>query len=734
MGECSKCRRHRRYLPRPVLGLCLVVASLGFRAAGSAVAWILHPAPIRSSGTATGTRIVSTGESSRRPHRFPDNASQQQTPLSARSASTKRNRPAESDRRDDMNATSPIINATNVSEVNATKPIVNATNVYEVNATSPIINATNVHSGTVDTPPWASQEYVKLAMVHSRQWAVLDGAEWWSVKMLLERQEKQARETDAQKQKKGVNGTKSFTPPTSIPSTPFGCMRIVTGIVNMASASAQRSQNEQRVIGMQRMPQVGPTTKDNLTDGAVVLYADSVARIPDEVSDDQAVATYFRSVAIHAVLPRPFVLKGIGGADDVSFTQTSDMGKVVVVGGNERAMWAANALDRLGVHVTLVTTNTAIKAKIPDSKKSDIKVLTPAVGELELGFANVVGRFDALLDTVGNEHERGIQSSVLRLLSQQHGCDVYVSIESTSQALIGQEGVLWGPGKAKTHAQKLQAAPQRAAWFAPPAQLGTTVAQLLTLHVQDASSKSWQWPKLPITKTPDSVAVQGWSMGEFFEATTWPRDSNGATTTRYGFPTVEDVSGGAGDMDDEDEETLDGMMVAAPPLRSMGKDALQLQQEKAAAEAAAADASPYIRSVVGVSGLQKGIIETKADCILFLSAPFCRTCRYLSPQYRRLARQHDISESKKDGEQAIFYAKADASGQVGKALGRALQVDAVPAFVLFRKGERFGSVLSISRLPSAKLDAAVRMLRDGVWDEIAIRNLDDKPFMKKRKS
>lgn len=84
-------------------------------------------------------------------------------------------------------------------------------------------------------------------------------------------------------------------------------------------------------------------------------------------------------------------------------------------------------------------------------------------------------------------------------------------------------------------------------------------------------------------------------------------------------------------------------------------------------------------------------------------------------------------ESYAEGEKGILFAKADATGEVGKDLSRLLKVDAVPAFLLFRRGRRFGPAMSISRMPSKKLDAAIEMLQSGRdWDAQAIQSADEK--------
>jgi thioredoxin-like negative regulator of GroEL len=158
-------------------------------------------------------------------------------------------------------------------------------------------------------------------------------------------------------------------------------------------------------------------------------------------------------------------------------------------------------------------------------------------------------------------------------------------------------------------------------------------------------------------------------------------------------------------------------MVAEPPsVKSAGK--YQQEREHTLREQAKADANnPYVMSVHGVDGLQRDIIAAEKDCLLFLSAPWCRTCRYLSPGYTRMARETSAQ---------VTFAKADATGNIGKALGKALEVDAVPAFVLFRQGEVFGSPLSVSRLPSRKLQQAVDCLATGMeWDDSLLDEDDE---------
>jgi hypothetical protein len=108
---------------------------------------------------------------------------------------------------------------------------------------------------------------------------------------------------------------------------------------------------------------------------------------------------------------------------------------VVVVGKSDYACFAARALDTLGAQVVQVATGAIQAARPPGG----IEYMSPAVGELELGFCQVIGTFDALLDTISDEAklERVIvreddssatlaTSGVVAELRKQHDCQVYV--------------------------------------------------------------------------------------------------------------------------------------------------------------------------------------------------------------------------------------------------------------------------------------------------------------------
>ena len=517
-----------------------------------------------------------------------------------------------------------------------------------------------------------------------RQTAVLDGAEWVSVRNRLLLQM-----TDGDPKKKD----------------PPAYARTVQGVFTVVSGSVEGK----RVVGMQVLNE--NYLSDDQTeaipldqDSSITLYKESIAEIPNGVSEDAAVWTLLQALSIvHCALP---VLPNVGGSGS---SQVVKDGKVVVLGSNPVAVTAASALSKLNFSVTMVS------MEKPSDLPAAVTHMAPAVGELELGFSAVLDQFDSLLDTLGDEHDDspGMRGGVTGLLAQRHGCNVYASTLTESQTIVTDSGLLFGPGKTKEHIQKLQkrSAKATAAQFPSPTGLGQTIQSLLEAGVT-----------LPAPKeaAAGSVYVRGWSLKDFWEYTRWPRDASG-TNKRYGLPVVEELGSLSEDEDD------DGPMISAPPFR--GSEA-QSEPEVSEEDEKEAANNPYVMMVSGVKGLQEQIVGDEMTGILFLSAPFCRTCRYLKPQYQRMARRYnedaeyhsDAEGSNKD----FIFAKAEATGKIGKDLGKALGCDSVPSFLLFNKGRMYGRPLAVSRLPSKKLDMAVSALREGKrWDESKFVDDDD---------
>ena len=87
--------------------------------------------------------------------------------------------------------------------------------------------------------------------------------------------------------------------------------------------------------------------------------------------------------------------------------------------------------------------------------------------------------------------------------------------------------------------------------------------------------------------------------------------------------------------------------------------------------------------VNGVEGLNRQIVSPRKHAVFFCSASWCRTCRSHKPQYTKIAREAG-DENVDDGKEEITFAEADTTGTQGKILSRYLDVDTVPAFVLFK--------------------------------------------------
>lgn len=274
-----------------------------------------------------------------------------------------------------------------------------------------------------------------------------------------------------------------------------------------------------------------------------------------------------------------------------------------------------------------------------------------------------------------------------------------------SQRIVRDGGVLFGPKQADQHVseitkalsttnKKMIASSYR--HIVPPKGFSDVVQTLLDEGVI-------------FNAGGNKVSVRGWNLQDFWELASWPRDSEGGANIRFGLPVVDDIES----LNEQDEE--DGIMISAPPMTNIDSDREDEMEDEQ--ESTLQGKNPFVTDITTVSGLQKEILSSKRDCVLFMSAPYCRTCRYLNPAYTRMARM--VTTEKEN----VFFAKANTAGKAGKAIGKALDVAAVPTFVMFRGGQRYGSPLAITRLPSKKLDLAVKYLTSGrKWDSTAFED------------
>lgn len=258
-----------------------------------------------------------------------------------------------------------------------------------------------------------------------------------------------------------------------------------------------------------------------------------------------------------------------------------------------------------------------------------------------------------------------------------------------AQQMVRDNGLIFGRNEAVNYIKNIGDKPI-VNKILPPKHFGTrTLQKLFDSNI--------------ILKSKDSKTVwnQGWSMKDYWELTTWPRDTAGAANVRFGFPVIDDVS-----IDNDDELYEE----AAPPLSTSTPKSPKLPKDEFAGKN-----NPFILNINSIEDLSSDILGEKKKCVLFLSSTSCRTCKYLMPQYTKISRDSGDSE--------VLFAKANAFTKEGKKLSKLLQVDAVPAFVLFRDGMTFGKTLSLTRLPSKKLDMALEFLDDGEWDAKKINKL-----------
>lgn len=162
-----------------------------------------------------------------------------------------------------------------------------------------------------------------LTSIGKSQLAVLDGAEWNSVQTIL-------RE-ELESSSKGAARTTTAT--TTTGSTKYGYMTVVTG----------RDGNNRRVVAMQ----YDGDDSDGARNSNNLVYEDSIAVLPEKISDSDAIATFITCLSsVHCALPK--VEKVGGGNDSIA------AGKAVVLGSSDVACFAAEGLASLGIDVFLV--------------------------------------------------------------------------------------------------------------------------------------------------------------------------------------------------------------------------------------------------------------------------------------------------------------------------------------------------------------------------------------------
>jgi len=269
--------------------------------------------------------------------------------------------------------------------------------------------------------------------------------------------------------------------------------------------------------------------------------------------------------------------------------------------------------------------------------------------------------------------------------------------------LVRDEGLLFGPKQVDAYLQEaasiVSGTPTVTSriepyYVSPPLGFGpATVQKLLNARVLYTQRQQ--------TKT---VIHRGWSLKDFWELVSWPRDTSGGANQRFGFPIPDDV------------ESLLSDEAVEEPMKNV-----KPYENPSEMEEAPEMSSSYVVPISSLDELDRAIVATKKTCLMFLSASYCRTCKSLTPQYNRLARQH-VEQRNMD----VAFVKVDVSSASGKILSRALAVDAVPTFVMFQRGKLYGEHLSVSRLPSKKLELAIQYLSEGkLWNKKAFESIEN---------
>jgi len=333
------------------------------------------------------------------------------------------------------------------------------------------------------------------------------------------------------------------------------------------------------------------------------------------------------------------------------------------------------------------------------------------MGESEIGFASYLGEFDSLVDTIGNENTSSgafgedddeniisLGDSTLKMLESQHKCFNYVSTLTKSQNIVTTEGLFGGPGKADGYSETISNPSsiknsRESQSIIPPRGMGATIEALLqndVIYTEKQRSKAC---------SKKSNIIRGWSLSDFWEQVSWPRDSSGTGGTRFGLPVREDL-------DEIDEESDFFVSERSYDEDNTDDDADDNVKNRAK------QSNPYVLDIMDINGFQSEIVDTEKNCIMFMSARFCKTCKTINPAYNRMAR---INQENGNASNYSFV-KAETSGAPGKALAKRVSVRAVPSFVYVREGKVLGQAY-VSRLPSPKVDKAIQLLASGEeWD------------------
>jgi len=565
-----------------------------------------------------------------------------------------------------------------------------------------------VQSATFDVVKGDTQSCPRrseLDAISKRQTAIYDGAEFVSILSFLISESQQESKAGGLPRLLFEGGDSSR----ELPSRRAGFMTFVVGTL------ADDKQN--RIVGIvcRDTNQYGVEEPLVWLDDDTAVYADSVAQIPKDISDADAIATAAAALCgVHCGMPKP-------GKKD----ESKQIGRAVVLGGGDYACFTARGLSAKGADVSLVSTRPMSLKDTPLNPlyNTNVKAIPPAVdddssGE-KMGFAQFLGSFHSLIDTLADEAKlneakdflQGVTRSlggtynsigVAAKLKRDHGCNSYISTLTKSQKFVLDEGLLFARDPViqyqklieKENPPSLNGVNDGFMPLVAPLRFG--IETLKPLLDQKIIFKSDMYNNENGGNLGKSVFVRGWSFPDYTELEIWPRyDSTSSTPVRYGFPAFDELN----------------IEAAEAKLREKLKVDLA---KTSTSKTKKGQTNPYVVDISNMSDLDSEIIEPGRDCVLFVSAHYCKLCASLKSGFTRMARLKSESFDTK-----LMFANANTRGQAGKQITYSLQVEYVPTFILFRNGTRYGDPIGALKLPHEKLDLAIEYLTSGKeWDPV----------------
>ena len=303
----------------------------------------------------------------------------------------------------------------------------------------------------------------------------------------------------------------------------------------------------------------------------------------------------------------------------------------------------------------------------------------------------------------------------------------YVSTVTRSQRFVLEEGILFARDPVLNYQKMIENDPEILSTttssssssassssenyqlLPPPRNFGKTLQSLLDnriIYPTDRNENGNHGRK--------QAFVRGCSFPDYAEIEIWPQDSTEGAAVRFGFPGIRELTL---------EARMDSMIGSFDTTASKSANANNSSSRNTADSDTSEEdqpkkkrkkiENPFVIDIESLNDISIEIRNAKKDAILFISAPYCRLCRTIGPQFNRMARL-----SKEELNSDLQFAKATTgTSKAMKQLTFTLQIDSVPTFVLFRKGERYGEPIGVTKLPSVKLNRAIEGLKTGKdWD------------------